>query len=73
MTKFLCEILIWELFFKSKVEILYEPEMKLIADDSISYTPEGVAQLSDGTHIVWEVKSVPTSLPMFEKLHHSDL
>ena len=62
----LCEMLIWELFFKSKVEILYEPEMKLIADDRNSYTPEGVAQLSDGTHIVWEVKSVPTSLPMWK-------
>lgn len=58
----LCEMLIWELFFKSRVEVLYEPEMKSIADERKSYTPEGVAQLSDGTHIVWEVKSVPTSL-----------
>ena len=60
----LCEMLMWQLFSKSKskVEILYEPEMKSIADERKSYTPEGVAQLSDGTHIVWEVKSVPTSL-----------
>ena len=62
----LCEMLMWQLFSKSEVEILYEPEMKLIADDRKSYTPEGVAQLSDGTHIVWEVKSVPTSLPKWK-------
>jgi len=63
----LSEILIWELFFDSdKVQILYEPRISLLKNAAKFYTPEGVAQLSDGTHIVWEVKSVPTTLPRWK-------
>ena len=63
----LCEFMIWSLFSDSKVTIIYEPKMKSLHNSMATYTPEGVVQLQDGTQVVWEVKSVPTSHPNWEK------
>ena len=46
---------------------MYEPKMKSLHNTRATYTPEGVIQLQDGTQVVWEVKSVPTSHPNWEK------